>query len=114
MARTPFELETNRQDEVEIRMSSEAGGLVHEEQVNPIQGDYLTKRETANLLRITVRTLESWLKRGWVPYLKIHRTVRLKRADVEAVLNEKFRIGMSPSNHRHAPDARERLNQNRN
>jgi predicted site-specific integrase-resolvase len=47
----------------------------------------LTKRGLAPKLQISPRTLSYWMKRGWVPYIKIGKTVRFKLEDVIAKLN---------------------------
>jgi excisionase family DNA binding protein len=44
---------------------------------------YLDKREAATLLRVTQRTIESWMRRGLLSYVKIGRTVRFRRIDLE-------------------------------
>ncbi len=53
---------------------------------------YLTKGDVAALLRVTVRTIDEWMSRGLLPYLKVGRTVRFKAADVESHLATHFRI----------------------
>jgi predicted site-specific integrase-resolvase len=47
----------------------------------------LTKRGLAPKLQISPRTLSYWMKRGWVPYIKIGKTVRFRLEDVIAKLN---------------------------
>ena len=46
---------------------------------------YLTKEEAAQMLRISLRTLCDWMAHGLVPYVKISRTVRFRRTDLEKV-----------------------------
>ena len=48
----------------------------------------LTKRGLAPKLQISPRTLSYWMKRGWVPYIKIGKSVRFRLADVLQKLNE--------------------------
>ena len=48
----------------------------------------LGKREMAPQLRISRRTLDLWMKKGWVPYFKIGTTVRFKLDDVLSKLSE--------------------------
>jgi excisionase family DNA binding protein len=48
----------------------------------------LTKRGLAPRLEISTRTLDDWMRRGWVPYIKLGRTVRFKLEDVLQKLNE--------------------------
>lgn len=51
----------------------------------------LTKREAANFLKIKPRTLDSWLKRRRVPFIKLgparNATVRFRQADLEVLIN---------------------------
>jgi excisionase family DNA binding protein len=47
----------------------------------------LTKRGLAPRLEISTRTLNYWMKRGWVPYIKLGRTVRFRLEDVIQKLN---------------------------
>ena len=53
---------------------------------------YLTKREVAELLRVTPRTIDNMMKKGWVVYHKIGRTVRFKLADIDQHLNGTARV----------------------
>ena len=43
----------------------------------------LTRKEAAERLKITTRTLASWLKRG-LPYCKLGGAVRIAEADLDA------------------------------
>jgi hypothetical protein len=47
----------------------------------------LNKHGLAPKLHISVRTLDGWMQRGWVPYIKLGRTVRFKLEDVLEKLN---------------------------
>ncbi len=44
--------------------------------------EILEKPETAGRLKVSPRTLDEWMRKGWVPYLKIGKTVRFRWADV--------------------------------
>jgi hypothetical protein len=52
----------------------------------------LSKREVAARLRISPRTLDQWMRKKRVPYLKISKSVRFHWPAVLQRLNE-FRIG---------------------
>jgi excisionase family DNA binding protein len=41
---------------------------------------YLTKTEIAKQLKVTARTIDDWMAKGLLLYLKIGRTVRFRRA----------------------------------
>jgi excisionase family DNA binding protein len=47
----------------------------------------LTKRELATKLRISIRTLDEWMRRGRIAYLKIGKTCRFRYGDVLQKLN---------------------------
>jgi hypothetical protein len=47
----------------------------------------LTKRGLAPKLEISPRTLDDWMRRGFVPYIKIGKSVRFRFEDVIAKLN---------------------------
>ena len=49
----------------------------------------LTKRGLAPRLEISPRTLDAWMKRGFVPYIKIGKSVRFRLADVLEKLGER-------------------------
>jgi excisionase family DNA binding protein len=54
-----------------------------------IKAILLTEQELADLLRVSVKTLQGqrWQKVG-IPYLKIGRAVRYRREDIESYLNQ--------------------------
>lgn len=51
--------------------------------------EFLTKRELAALLKVTVRTLETWLREGRLPFIKVSKSVRFHWPTVLAHLNAK-------------------------
>jgi hypothetical protein len=52
----------------------------------------LTKRELAAKHRVCIRTVDSWINRKLIGYIKIGHTVRFTAGDVEAFI-QKHRIG---------------------
>ena len=52
----------------------------------------MDKKQAAQLLQITTRTLENHMRAGLLPYLKIGRTVRFDRADLLSHLNRTCRV----------------------
>jgi excisionase family DNA binding protein len=50
------------------------------------------KPEIANRLKISIRTLDEWMRDGRVPFLKIGKTVRFHWPEVLAHLNENCRV----------------------
>ena len=61
---------------------------------NHARNDLLwTKQQAADFLGMTVRTLESRMKQGLLPYFKISRFVRLRRKDVLEHLSSHNKVG---------------------
>ena len=56
-------------------------------------GEYLTKLELAGLLQKTPRTIDAWMARGYLVYVKLGRTVLFHRPTIEKHLAERFTIG---------------------
>ena len=54
--------------------------------------EYLNKRELSLRLKKTERTIDYWMKRGWLPYYKIGRCVRFKWSEVQAELQKNCRV----------------------
>jgi hypothetical protein len=68
------------------------GAVVASTTVSPHPGDeLLTKQELAARLKKTPRCIEQWMRRGYLPYIKIAHTVRFKWHDVLEAL-ERFTI----------------------
>jgi excisionase family DNA binding protein len=58
---------------------------------------YLSKMEVAARLGMTARTVEHWMRRGIIPYVKIGKgrraTVLFKWAEIETHLRKCFGVG---------------------
>jgi len=52
--------------------------------------DMLTKKELAGRLKLTVRTIENWQRRGVLPFLKIRKVVLFHWPDVVERLKANF------------------------
>jgi excisionase family DNA binding protein len=60
---------------------------------NVVPGEpYITKRDVAQRVGKTVRTVDGWMKRGLLPYYKIGHTVAFKWSEVEGHLAENCRV----------------------
>jgi excisionase family DNA binding protein len=63
----------------------------------PVGERYLSKMEVAARLGMTVRTVEHWMRRGIIPYVKIGKgrraTVLFKWAEIETHLRKCFGVG---------------------
>ena len=53
--------------------------------IHPINGRLLTENDVADLLNLSVRTLQQWRVSGVGPrFIKIGRAVRYRRPDIDA------------------------------
>lgn len=59
---------------------------------SPDPSDLLTKREVAARLRRTPRCIELWMRKRYLPYIKIGRSVYFRWADIIAAL-DRYRVG---------------------
>lgn len=50
------------------------------------------KKETAAHLKISLRTLNEWMKKGFIPYIRIGRGLRFKLSEVDEA--KKRRLGV--------------------
>lgn len=55
--------------------------------------DYLKKPELAKRLRKTTRTIDSWMMHGYLPHLKIGKTVLFNWPAVKEHLAKNFTVG---------------------
>ena len=46
----------------------------------------LNKKDLAERLRVGMRTVDTWMKKGWLPYVKIGKAVRFRWREVERCL----------------------------
>lgn len=52
---------------------------------------YLTRKEVAKMLRITLPTLHDWTKLGYLPSYRIGTRVLYKSTEVEKIIERKFK-----------------------
>jgi excisionase family DNA binding protein len=60
--------------------------------LGPEDHGFLDKRELAEHLKITVRTVENWQKRGVLPFIKVGKIVLFHWPDVVEHLRSNFRV----------------------
>ena len=56
------------------------------------RGELLKKAQLAEELNISTRSVENFMRRGWIPYLKIGKSVRYCLADVLATLKSRGQV----------------------
>jgi excisionase family DNA binding protein len=52
----------------------------------------MTKRQLAAHLHVSLRTIDNWQKKGYLPYYKIGKIVRFKLSDVQGALDGKLKM----------------------
>ncbi len=55
---------------------------------NDFGDEFLTVAEVAELLKLNQQTVRNWIDQGSLPALKVGRRVRIRRSDLERVLDE--------------------------
>ena len=63
--------------------------ITEEQVIDRATNGLLNKGEAAARLRIGRRSVDNWMKRGWLPYIKVGKTIRFRWSDVLAKLNER-------------------------
>jgi excisionase family DNA binding protein len=53
---------------------------------------FIDKRETAKRLGCGLRTIDSWMKRGILPFYKISRKISFRWSEVEVALRQKCHV----------------------
>jgi excisionase family DNA binding protein len=52
----------------------------------PLDATLLTVAETAAVLRLSVSAIRAWILQRRIPYIKLGKAVRIRRADVDALI----------------------------
>ena len=55
-----------------------------------VQSEYITRKEVAKLLKVTLPTLHDWTKLGWLQSYKIGNRVLYKLREVEESIQQVF------------------------
>ncbi len=60
--------------------------------------EFLTVAEVAELLKLNQQTVRNWIDQGSLPALRVGRRVRIRRSDLDRVLEDgSTRAGRSPT-----------------
>lgn len=65
--------------------------------------EYLTVNEIAEHLKLNPQTVRNWIDNGSLPAVRIGRRVRVRRVDLEHVLQQGTTVSAKPSAAGHAP-----------
>ena len=60
------------------------------------RGELLKKAQLAEELNISTRSVENFMRRGWIPYVRIGRSVRFDLADVLATVKQRGQVNTVP------------------
>lgn len=87
---SPEELKESILQEIRFELESIRQSFQVEEQKNEVE--YLTRKEAAKLLKISLVTISDWNKKGILKPYRIGNLIRYKRDEIEAALIQiKFR-----------------------
>ncbi len=67
---------------------------------------FLTVAEVAEMLKLNQQTVRNWIDHGLLPAVKVGRRVRIKRGDLERLVEQGYRSGGSPA-HPTGPNAQD-------
>jgi excisionase family DNA binding protein len=59
-----------------------------------IQVPLITRKQVAELLSVSLRTVDRWIARGELPYYKLGKVVRFKLSDIQERLETKWKVGL--------------------
>ena len=54
----------------------------------------VTRKQVAELLSVSVRTVDRWIARGELPYYKLGKVVRFKLSDIQERLETVWKVGL--------------------
>ena len=66
---------------------------------------FLTVAEVAELLKLNQQTVRNWIDAGTLPALRVGRRVRIKRSDLERLLEQGYTAGGAPTPQSAGPSA---------
>jgi excisionase family DNA binding protein len=66
---------------------------------------FLTVAEVAEMLKLNQQTVRNWIDQGSLPALRVGRRVRIKRSDLERVLEQGYRAGTGAATQPTGPSA---------
>jgi excisionase family DNA binding protein len=70
-----------------------------------LEDAFLTVAEVAELLKLNQQTVRNWIDQGSLPALRVGRRVRIRRTDLERLLEEGSTAGQTPAPQGSGPSA---------
>ncbi len=67
---------------------------------------FLTVAEVAEMLKLNQQTVRNWIDQGSLPAVKVGRRVRIKRGDLDRLVEQGYRSAGSPA-HLAGPNAQD-------
>ncbi len=64
------------------------------------EDSFLTVADVAEMLKLNQQTVRNWIDQGSLPAVKVGRRVRIKRSDLDQLVEQGYRAAGSPA---HAP-----------
>src|ERR1700722_16848430 len=69
------------------------------------QESFLTVAEVAELLKLNQQTVRNWIDQGSLPALRVGRRVRIKRSDLDRILDQGYQGGSAAAAREIGPNA---------
>jgi excisionase family DNA binding protein len=70
-----------------------------------LEDAFLTVAEVAELLKLNQQTVRNWIDQGSLPALRVGRRVRIRRTDLERLLEEGYTAGQGSAPQGSGPSA---------
>jgi excisionase family DNA binding protein len=70
-----------------------------------LEDSFLTVAEVAEMLKLNQQTVRNWIDQGSLPALRVGRRVRIKRSDLERILDEGYTAGSGSGDRDGGPNA---------
>lgn len=84
----PFETIEQRLDSLEKSISQLSGALAQKQETPTTEVKYLTRKETASRLKVSLVTLTEWVNRSRLKAYKIGGRVLFRESEVESALSQ--------------------------
>jgi excisionase family DNA binding protein len=62
-----------------------------------VEDSFLTVAEVAEMLKLNQQTVRNWIDQGSLPALRVGRRVRIRRSDLDRVLEDAYSGGTAPT-----------------